>query len=84
MYAGCVAGAVQKAEYLAFIESTGFQNITLQKEKLITIPNDILAQYLDVQQIADFKQSGTGIYSITVFAQKPIAAAPCCAPGCCS
>jgi arsenite methyltransferase len=31
MYAGCVAGAIQKKDYLNLIEATGFQTITLQK-----------------------------------------------------
>jgi len=83
MYAGCVAGAIQKKEYLNLIEATGFQTITLQKEKPIIVPDDILAQYLSAGEITDFKQSGTGIYSVTVFAEKP-AVAPCCAPGCCN
>ncbi len=38
MYAGCVAGAIQKHEYLALIGTTGFRAITLQKEKPITVP----------------------------------------------
>lgn len=84
MYAGCVAGAIQKNEYLDLIEATGFTGLTLQKEKLITVPDDILAQYLSAEEIAGFKQSGTGIYSVTVFAQKPTAAISCCAPGCCN
>jgi arsenite methyltransferase len=71
MYAGCVAGAIQKKEYLDLIEATGFQTITLQKEKPITVPDDILAQYLNKEEIADFSQSGTGIYSVTVYAEKP-------------
>src|ERR1700709_212312 len=33
MYAGCVAGAVQKETYLDHISQNGFKNITLQKEK---------------------------------------------------
>lgn len=82
MYAGCVAGAIQKKEYLDLIEATGFTGITLQKEKPIIVPDDILAQYLSAGEITGFKQSGTGIYSVTVFAEKP-AAVPCCAPGCC-
>src|ERR1700722_18522556 len=32
MYAGCVAGAIQKQDYLGLIEATGFTSITLQKE----------------------------------------------------
>jgi ubiquinone/menaquinone biosynthesis C-methylase UbiE len=83
MYAGCVAGAIQKEEYMGLIDGSGFKNVTLQKEKLIIIPDDILAQYLSAREIAEFKESGTGIFSVTVFAEKP-AADPCCAPGCCS
>jgi arsenite methyltransferase len=83
MYAGCVAGAIQKKEYLDLIEATGFTGLTLQKEKLIIVPDDILAQYLSAGEIAEFKQSGTGIYSITVFANKPVAAKTCCGPDCC-
>jgi SAM-dependent methyltransferase len=83
MYAGCVAGAIQKKDYLALIETTGFGQIMLQKEKIITIPDDILAQYLSAGEIADFKTSGTGIVSVTVFAQKPAAAKSCCGPDCC-
>jgi SAM-dependent methyltransferase len=70
MYAGCVAGAIQKETYLAQIKEAGFGNITIQKEKPIEIPEDILAQYLNEAEIAEFNSDGTGIYSITVFAQK--------------
>jgi arsenite methyltransferase len=84
MYAGCVAGAIQKKEYLDLIEATGFTGITLQKEKPIIVPDDILAQYLSAEEIAGFKESGTGIYSVTVYAQKPTAPTSCCAPGCCA
>jgi len=83
MYAGCVAGAIQQQAYLELIDITGFKNITLQKEKAIIIPDDILSQYLSTEEIAQFKQSGTGIYSITVYGEKT-KDAPCCAPGCCS
>jgi SAM-dependent methyltransferase len=70
MYAGCVAGAIQKETYLDHIKEAGFKNITIQKEKPIEIPSDILSQYLDEDGIAEFNSGGTGIYSITVFAQK--------------
>lgn len=80
MYAGCVAGAIQKQVYLELIEQNGFQNITLQKEKQIIIPDDILRNYLDDENITRMKNSEFGIFSITVFAQKPA-----CTPGggCC-
>lgn len=70
MYAGCVAGAIQKESYLDHIKDAGFENITIQKEKPIDIPEDILSQYLNETEIAEFNSGGTGIYSITVFAQK--------------
>jgi arsenite methyltransferase len=82
MYAGCVSGAVQKEVYLEMITGAGFKNITLQKEKAIFIPDDILSGYLDEQSLEDFRNGNTGIFSITVFGEKP---AQCCPPnsGCC-
>ena len=85
MYAGCVAGAIQKQVYLELIEGNGFTNMSIQKDKAIIIPDDILSQYLTPDQISAFKQSGTGVSSITVYAEKPIEEKkPCCAPGCCN
>ena len=85
MYAGCVAGAIQKEVYLELIESNGFKNITVQKDKAIIIPDDILTQYLSQEQVASFKQSGTGIRSITVYAEKPTEEKKaCCGPDCCN
>lgn len=83
MYAGCVAGAIQKDQYLGLIAATGFSQITLQKEKAIVLPDDILNQYLDPAALADFKAGQTGIFSITVYAEKPVTASCGCAPGCC-
>jgi arsenite methyltransferase len=80
MYAGCVSGALQKDVYLEIIKINQFKNITIQKEKDITIPDEILTKYLSAKEISDFKTSGTGIYSITVYAEKAA-----CVPGggCC-
>lgn len=82
MYAGCVSGAIQKEVYLELIETNGFTNITIQKNKPIIVPDDILLKYLSPEEIAQFKQSGASITSITVYAEKPAQA--CCAPGCCN
>jgi ubiquinone/menaquinone biosynthesis C-methylase UbiE len=83
MYAGCVAGAIQKEEYLGLIVKNGFENITVQKEKIIEIPNDILAAYLSMEEINQFKTTGSNIQSITVYAEKP-KNADCCGPNCCN
>ncbi len=71
MYAGCVAGAIQKSEYMGYIEALGFTNITLQKEKVITIPDDILSNYLTPEEMEDIESRNMGIFSITVYAEKP-------------
>jgi len=85
MYAGCISGAIQKEVYLELIEANNFKGLTIQKEKTINVPDDILRNYLSEDQIAAFRNSGTGIYSITVYAEKPVAGeAACCEPGCCN
>jgi ubiquinone/menaquinone biosynthesis C-methylase UbiE len=85
MYAGCVAGAIQKKVYLELIEAANFKNINIQKEKIITIPDDILSQYLSAEELETFKQSGTGIKSITVYAEKTAEEKKsCCGPDCCN
>lgn len=81
MYAGCVAGAIQKMEYLSIIKEAGFNNIAIQKEKRITLPDEILNEYLSTEAMEDFKSGSTGIFSVTVYAEKPDA---CCGPSCCN
>jgi len=81
LYAGCVSGAIQKEEYLNIIEQAGFKNVKVQKEKRITLPDEILKEYLPANAVEEFKSGSTGIFSITVYAEKPEA---CCGPGCCN
>jgi len=44
LYAGCVSGAIQQQEYLQIINNAGFVQITLQKDKPIIIPDEILSE----------------------------------------
>lgn len=90
MYAGCVAGALDEHEYLGIIHDLGFEQVSVRKRKPITLPDDILLKYLTAEEIAAYKVSGAGIFSITIAAYKPgIGAMPrdvqqegagCCAP----
>ncbi len=82
MYAGCVSGALQKMEYVYHIVEAGFANITIQKEKEIVLPDDILSNYLTEKEIQEYRASGCAIKSITVYAEKP---QDCCStePTCC-
>jgi arsenite methyltransferase len=82
MYAGCVSGAIQEEDYIKIIASKGFENIKVQKEKAINVPDEILLNYLSKQELADFKETSAGIFSITVYADKPVTECGC-GPGCC-
>ncbi|MFI5140588.1 MAG: arsenite S-adenosylmethyltransferase, partial [Sphingobacteriales bacterium] len=83
MIAGCVAGAIQKELYLDLIKQNGFTGIVVQKEKAIVIPDDILAKYLNQDELTAFKSGSTGIFSVTVYAEKPAEKA-CCGTDCCN
>lgn len=86
LYAGCVSGAIQREVYLEIIETLGFKNVVIQKDKAITIPEDILANYLTTEEIQTYKNGKTKITSITVYAEKPtLEDKNYCAPGseCC-
>ncbi len=92
MYAGCVSGAMQESDYLGIIHDLGFEQVSVQKRKVIELPDDILGRMLGVEEIAAFRSSGTGIFSITVSAVKPAEVlgkpelkAACCGSGsnCC-
>jgi arsenite methyltransferase len=85
-YAGCVSGAIQKNEYLAIIDEAGFSRVQLQKEKEITLPDEVLREHFSEEEIAEYKNTNTRIKSITVYAEKAAKdARNCCEPGhgCC-
>jgi len=86
MYAGCVSGAIQKQDYRQIITEAGFDRITIQKDKTIHIPEEVLAAYFSPEEIKTFRASETRITSITVYAEKPAKDnRNCCEPGseCC-
>ena len=76
LYAGCVSGGIPKNEYMNIIKELGFENITIQKEKRVTVPDDILANYLSAEEIQEYKNSGAGVFSVTVYADKKKDASP--------
>lgn len=71
MYAGCISGALQKNEYLRIVAETGFENVKVQKERYINLPDETLAMYLTREEISSYKESKAGIVSVTVYAEKP-------------
>ena len=70
MYAGCISGASEMNDYLKVAETTGFLNINIHKQKEIKLPESLLSEYNNQQQLKSFKTGETGIFSITVSASK--------------
>jgi arsenite methyltransferase len=70
VYAGCISGAMQMGDYLALVPQAGFVKIAVQKKPII-VPEDLLLRHLTPEQVQEFHASGTGIFRITVYAEKP-------------
>ena len=70
MYAGCIASAIQKEDYLAEIEKVNFTNIRVERTKTVIIPDEVLYEHLDENTIQKYKSGNVGIYSITVTGEK--------------
>lgn len=70
MYAGCVSGASDKNAYLDIINKQGFRDVIIHKEKVIAIPENVLANYLTAEEIGLFTSGENGIFSITISAYK--------------
>ncbi len=71
MYVGCVSGALQKADYLAAAVDAGFENVEIVSEKKVHLPDDILTDYMSPERIAEFRESGSNVLSVTVVGTKP-------------
>ncbi|MDO8896216.1 MAG: arsenite methyltransferase, partial [Bacteroidales bacterium] len=78
LYAGCVSGAIPLDEYLKIMENANLSNIKIQKQKAVTLPDELLLQYLDEKGVSAFHSGGTGIFSITVYAEKAVVSCGCC------
>lgn len=70
MYAGCIASAIQREEYLSEIEKANFTGVQVMRTKTVVIPDEVLHAHLNKEAIAKYKNGNTGIYSITVTGYK--------------
>lgn len=71
LYAGCISGALSKDEYLRIIQETGFEGIAVDKEKVIGLPEEVLTEVMNKEEIREFENCGVKILSITVRGVKP-------------
>lgn len=46
------------------------EDVMILKEKQITIPDEILLQYLNETELKSYKESSSGVYSVTVYGLK--------------
>jgi SAM-dependent methyltransferase len=70
LYVGCVAGAIDKKEYLQLIKDAGFSNIKIQKERKIELPEPLIDALLSDEKKEIYKNSDFGIYSVNVYGEK--------------
>lgn len=71
LYAGCVAGALPKAEYLALLHQAGFTNVEVAAERTIYLPDEILRSHLSGEDLEALRASEGPLLSVTVTGRKP-------------
>ena len=71
LYAGCVAGALLKEEYLKIIKETGFKNVKVVIEKPLNVPEDLLKEHLAAADLRLIDLSIPLALSLTVYGEKP-------------
>lgn len=66
LYAGCVSGALQKEDYLKIVNDAGFSRVEVKDERLNDVPDEYLLESISQEVINRYRNSGAGIFSITV------------------
>lgn len=70
LYAGCIAGALNKKDYLQIITELNFRNVDIKKSNSISIPGSLLNKYLTEDEIESFYKNQNQILSITIYGEK--------------
>lgn len=70
LHAGCVAGALLKAEYLSIIKDQGFRNVEVIIEKPRPLSDEVLSQYLKPEQLERIKGEPDFLLSVTVYGER--------------
>lgn len=75
LYVGCVAGAQQAHEYLATIRAAGFVDVEVRQRRRLDLPEDLLQQAVPADAVQEFRRSGAGVWSLSVFGRRPATSA---------
>jgi arsenite methyltransferase len=81
LHVGCVAGAMEQEQYLELIRAVGFSEVQIAESRTLELPDSLLSQHLDGEEIAAFRAAGTRLLSVTVLGTRPFTA--CCGESCC-
>jgi ubiquinone/menaquinone biosynthesis C-methylase UbiE len=71
MYAACVSGALEKNTYLQVIKDSGFEQVSVLKQHDIMLPDDVLLQFINKEEIETYRKNPSAVISITINGQKP-------------
>jgi SAM-dependent methyltransferase len=69
-YAGCVSGAIPKADYLSIIADAGFEQVTVRAERRIEVPPDLLGRHLTPERRREAEDGDLHVLSVTVTGAK--------------
>jgi SAM-dependent methyltransferase len=69
-YAGCVSGAIPKADYLGIIAAAGFEQVTVRAERRIEVPADLLRRHLTAERRREAEDNDLHVMSVTVTAAR--------------
>lgn len=70
LYAGCVSGALQLENYIQIVKDAGFAKVEVKDERVNDLPDEYFVQYVSSETLQDYRESGAGIFSITVVGTK--------------
>jgi arsenite methyltransferase len=71
LYVGCVAGALDKDDYLGVIRKTGFNAIEVKSSKKLDLPDEYLLPHIGAAALKAYRASGAAVLSITVVGRRP-------------
>ncbi|MBT8053105.1 MAG: arsenite methyltransferase [Gammaproteobacteria bacterium] len=70
-YAGCISGAVPREIYLKLIREAGFFDTSIESERRIEVPAELIARSLTAEQQIEARDKNLHVLSVTVTAVKP-------------
>jgi SAM-dependent methyltransferase len=70
LYAGCVAGAMEREAYLGGLREAGFSGVEIVRERAVDVPDEVLAEAASTDEIQRFRENGA-LLSVTVRGRKP-------------